>query len=46
MEEGIRLGKDSLRFILKELARNVFDDLFIEKEDKSEGTDKKFEFFE
>jgi hypothetical protein len=28
------------------LASNVFDDLIIEKEEKSEGTDKKFEFFE
>ena len=46
MEEGIWLSKDSLSLILKELASNVFDDLIIEKEEKSEGTDKKFEFFE
>jgi hypothetical protein len=46
VEEGIWLGKDSLGLILKELASNVFDDLIIEKEEKSEGTDKKFEFFE
>jgi hypothetical protein len=40
VEEGILLGKDRLSFILKELACNVFDDLIIEKEEKSDGTDE------